>query len=75
MASGLSLANKCQLLFGVAVVVLLAGVLAVPWFRSVSLVEDAQLEIVRQLADTQLGSLDSSSTTRTTTISRSPEPR
>ncbi|MDG2031316.1 MAG: HAMP domain-containing sensor histidine kinase [Phycisphaerales bacterium] len=67
MASGLSLANKCQLLFGVAVVVLLAGVLAVPWFRSVSLVEDAQLEIVRQLADTQLGSLDSSSTTRTVT--------
>ena len=67
MASGLSLANKCQLLFGVAVVVLLAGVLAVPWFRSVSLVEDAQLEIVRQLADTQLGSLDSSSETRTVT--------
>ena len=67
MASGLSLANKCQLLFGVAVVVLLAGVLAVPWFRSVSLVEDAQLEIVRQLADTQLGSLDSSSITRTVT--------
>jgi hypothetical protein len=56
MASGLSLANKCQLLFGVAVVVLLTGVLAVPWFRSVSLVDDAQLEIVRQLADTQLGS-------------------
>lgn len=56
MASGLSLANKCQLLFGVAVVVLLAGVLAVPWFRSASLVEDAQLEIARQLADTQLAS-------------------
>lgn len=52
MASGLSLANKCQLLFGAAVVVLLAGVLAVPWFRSGSLVEDAQLEIARQLADT-----------------------
>ena len=29
MATGLSLANKCQLLFGVAVVVLLGGVLAV----------------------------------------------
>jgi two-component system sensor histidine kinase BarA len=67
MASGLSLANKCQLLFGVAVVVLLTGVLAVPWFRSVSLVDDAQLEIVRQLADTQLGSLDFDSTIRTVT--------
>lgn len=55
MASGLSLANKCQLLFGVAVVVLLAGVLAVPWFRSAALVEDAQLEIAQLLADTAEG--------------------
>ena len=52
MASGLSLANKCQLLFGVAVVVLLSGVLVVPWFRSGALVEDAQLEIAQSLADT-----------------------
>ena len=52
MASGLSLANKCQMLFGVAVVVLLAGALAVPWFRATTLVEDAQLEIARQLART-----------------------
>ena len=62
MSPGLSLANKCQLLFGVAVILLLAGVLAVPWFRSGSLVEDAQLEIVRQLADT---AFDSSVQTRT----------
>jgi len=53
MASGLSLANKCQLLFGAAIVVLLAGVLAVPWFRSSSLVESAQREIARKMADTQ----------------------
>ena len=53
MASGLSLANKCQLLFGAAIVVLLAGVLAVPWFRSGSLVESAQQEIARKMADTQ----------------------
>jgi len=51
MATGLSLANKCQLLFGVAVVVLLGGVLAVPWFQAAALVDDTQLEIVRQLAD------------------------
>ena len=58
MASGLSLANKCQLLFGAAIVVLLAGVLAVPWFRSSSLVESAQREIARKMADTQDASDD-----------------
>ena len=58
MASGLSLANKCQLLFGAAIVVLLAGVLAVPWFRSSSLVESAQREIARKMADTQESSND-----------------
>ncbi|MCH2145401.1 MAG: HAMP domain-containing histidine kinase [Phycisphaerales bacterium] len=63
MSSGLSLANKCQLLFGAAVILLLAGVLAVPWFRSGSLVQDAQLEIVRQLADT---TSESSTRARTT---------
>ena len=47
MATGLSLANKCQLLFGAAIVVLLAGVLAAPWFRSSELVANAQLEIAR----------------------------
>ena len=58
MASGLSLANKCQLLFGAAIVLLLAGVLAVPWFRSSSLVESAQGEIARKMADTQADSDD-----------------
>ena len=57
MATGLSLANKCQMLFGAAVVVLLAGVLAVPWFQAASLVDDTQLEIVRQLADSATDSL------------------
>ncbi|MEC9234485.1 MAG: HAMP domain-containing sensor histidine kinase [Planctomycetota bacterium] len=55
MATGLSLANKCQLLFGAAIVVLLAGVLAVPWFRSSELVANAQLEIARRTADTLEG--------------------
>ena len=31
MVLGISLANKCQLLFGFAVVVILSAVLAVPW--------------------------------------------
>ena len=59
MATGLSLANKCQLLFGAAIVVLLAGVLAVPWFRSSELVASAQLEIARRTADTLEGGTES----------------
>ncbi|MCH2161380.1 MAG: HAMP domain-containing histidine kinase [Phycisphaerales bacterium] len=54
MASGLSLANKVQLLFGTAVVVLLAAALAVPWFRTEALVYRSQLEVSRQLADAWL---------------------
>ena len=54
MTSGLSLANKVQLLFGTAVVVLLAAALAVPWFRTEALVYQSQLEVSRQLADTWL---------------------
>jgi two-component system sensor histidine kinase BarA len=69
MSPGLSLANKCQLLFGAAVLLLLAGVLAVPWFRSGSLVEDAQLEIVRQLAEADVDSpVRSRTSVRTLTI-------
>ncbi|MCE2883014.1 MAG: HAMP domain-containing histidine kinase, partial [Planctomycetaceae bacterium] len=52
MAQGISLANKCQILFGVAVFALLGGALAVPWYRTVAIVSDSQLEVSRQLADT-----------------------
>ncbi|MFZ9915358.1 MAG: hypothetical protein ACO3IB_08515, partial [Phycisphaerales bacterium] len=52
MAQGISLANKCQILFGVAVFALLGGALAVPWYRTVAIVTDSQLEVSRQLADT-----------------------
>ncbi len=51
MLAGISLANKCQLLFGFAVVVILTMALAVPWMRTSSLVEQYQLESSRQLAD------------------------
>ena len=60
MSAGLSLANKCQLLFGLAIVVLLAGVLAVPWFRSETLISDAQIQIGRKLAESR-GQEDSAS--------------
>ena len=53
MSPGLSLANKCQLLFGLAIVVLLAGVLAVPWFRSETVISDAQIQIGRKLAESR----------------------
>ena len=54
MATGLSLANKVQLLFGTAVVAILAGALAVPWFHAEELVYRSQLEVSRQLADAWL---------------------
>ncbi|MEM7227595.1 MAG: HAMP domain-containing sensor histidine kinase [Planctomycetota bacterium] len=56
MASGISLANKCQLLFGFAVVVILIGVLSVPWVMSSKLIANAQDEVARQLADAWLNS-------------------
>jgi hypothetical protein len=42
MASGLSLAGKCQLVFGAAVVVIIAGSLAVPWVRMNEMVDEGQ---------------------------------
>ncbi|MFM7133248.1 MAG: ATP-binding protein [Planctomycetota bacterium] len=51
MAQGISLANKCQILFGVAVFGLLAAALSVPWQRTSAIVSDSQLEVSRQLAD------------------------
>jgi hypothetical protein len=64
MVSGISLANKCQLLFGAAAVVILAAALSVPWMRTSSMVHDSQLQVARQLADAwlsdriHLGTLD-----------------
>lgn len=52
MAQGISLASKCQILFGIAVFALLGAALAVPWQRTSTLVTDSQLEVSRQLADT-----------------------
>ncbi|MCZ6811564.1 MAG: HAMP domain-containing protein, partial [Planctomycetota bacterium] len=54
MAVGISLANKCQLVFGFAVVAILAAALSVPWVRTRMLVREGQFEAARQLADAWL---------------------
>ncbi len=50
MARGISLANKCLLLFGLAVVVIVTAALVVPWVRMRVVVDSAQTEASRQLA-------------------------
>jgi len=50
----ISLANKCQLLFGAAVLLILGAALWVPWFRMAALVADAQREIAGELSDAWL---------------------
>src|SRR3954470_1878750 len=52
MWRGISLANKCLLMFGGAVVLIVLLALSVPWFRMNSLVDEGQLEVSRQLVDT-----------------------
>lgn len=54
MVSGISLANKSQLLFGFSLVVILGVALSVPWFRTRSLVVDHQRELMREQAHTWL---------------------
>jgi two-component system sensor histidine kinase BarA len=68
MVSGISLANKCQLLFGFAIVCIVGAALSVPWVRAYSLVRNAQIETARQLCDawladrTRLGVLEDPAT-------------
>jgi signal transduction histidine kinase len=54
MASGISLSNKSQLLFGCVVVVILAAALSVPWFRTNALVREYRSEVARRLGDAWL---------------------
>lgn len=51
MVKGISLANKSLLVFGFAVLVILAVSLSVPWIRTHTLVSQYQTEIARQIAD------------------------
>jgi signal transduction histidine kinase len=50
MIRGVSLATKCQLLFGAAIVLIIAAALLVPWLRTPIVVDASQLETSRQIA-------------------------
>ncbi|MCB9841153.1 MAG: HAMP domain-containing histidine kinase [Phycisphaeraceae bacterium] len=52
--TGLSLANKCLLLFGGAVILIVAVALVLPLLRMNALVERGQLELSRHMADAWL---------------------
>lgn len=52
MFRGLSLANKCLLLFGGAVVLIILAALYVPWLRMNALVDIGQFDVARQMAST-----------------------
>lgn len=49
MWRGISLANKCLLLFGAAVVLIIVAALLVPWLRMNTLVDEGEYETSRQL--------------------------
>ncbi|MGH7243952.1 MAG: ATP-binding protein [Phycisphaerales bacterium] len=51
MFRGISLANKCLLLFGGAVALIVLAALVFPFFRMNSLVDEGQLELSRQMVD------------------------
>lgn len=49
MVRGISLANKCLLLFSIAVLAIVSVALIVPWLRLAEIIDDAQVETSRQL--------------------------
>lgn len=51
MLGRLSLANKCLILFGLAVVLIIVAALSVPWLRMNAMVDDAEAETSRRLVD------------------------
>ncbi len=50
MARGISLANKCQLLFGAAVVLIVTAALFGPWLRVGSIIDQSELGALRDFA-------------------------
>lgn len=58
MVRGISLANKCLLLFSVAVLAIVSVALIVPWLRLADLIDEAQIETCRQLAAVYEGDSD-----------------
>lgn len=51
MWRGISLANKCLLLFGAAVLLVVFAALSIPWLRMNSLVDEAQKDLSRELVE------------------------
>jgi signal transduction histidine kinase len=51
MWRGISLADKCLLLFGAAVVLIIVAALTVPWLRMNSIVEEDQRDLSRRLVE------------------------
>ncbi len=49
MLRGMSLANKCLLLFGGAIVLIVVAALSLPWWRMSRLVDEGQFEVSRSL--------------------------
>ena len=50
----ISLANKCLILFGCAIVIILILALSVPWFRTYTLVREYQVEVADQITEAWL---------------------
>src|SRR4029453_16172939 len=48
MWRGISLANKCLLLFGAAVILIIVAALSVPWLRMNSIVDEGQYDASRR---------------------------
>ncbi|MFG0275353.1 MAG: ATP-binding protein [Phycisphaerales bacterium] len=51
MTLGISLAQKCQILFGAAVLLIMTAAVSVPWIKAGALVDQSQLEASRRIAD------------------------
>ncbi len=59
MWRGISLANKCLLLFGAAVLLVVVAALSIPWLRMNSLVDEAQKDLSHQLVEVWQQSVES----------------
>src|SRR3954469_2483198 len=66
----ISLAAKCQLLFGLAVLVIIAGALAVPWQRMEQLAGQPNVKAARFAADLVFRQVHEAVTTRPAVVSQ-----
>jgi signal transduction histidine kinase len=74
MWRGISLANKCLLLFGGAVVLVVLIALAAPWLRMSNLVDEGQLNVSRAMV-ASWEAVERDPTTATPVLGREAEPR